>query len=287
MTDTTADMSLETTMSPEARNLLGRMSPAERAAGRFLRAPDGHDGDGSDGGGNDDAGDGDGSDAGASGADAGGGAGADDGKGAGDDKGSEGAEAKGEDGADKSLMGQAGEKADEPDPAKLPPEKYELAAPEGFQIDAELQATAEPVFRELGLTNDQANKLMPLVPAFAERLVQQQTDAHRAMTADWAKEAKADKEIGGANWSATEGLVAKALDRFAGPAVTKDASGAEVRNGFRDLLDSTGLGNHPAMIRMFRDIGRELGDGGSFARSDAGAPVKKTREEVLYGAKEN
>jgi hypothetical protein len=148
-------------------------------------------------------------------------------------------------------------------------------------------AEADPIFRDIGLTNEQADKLMPLAGKFAERIAAQQDDAFQVMKSDWAKEARADKELGGANWKETENLVARALDRFAGPAMTKDAEGKEIPNPFRQLLDETGLGNHPEMILMFRNIGSATGEGGELARSDSAAPVKKPREEVLYGAKEN
>jgi hypothetical protein len=168
-----------------------------------------------------------------------------------------------------------GEKKDEA--AEGPPDKYELTPPAGFEIDDKLLAEADPVFRDIGLTAEQANKLMPLIPKFADALFARQNDTFQAQATDWAKAAKADKEVGGKNWAETETLVAKALDQFAGPKSTP-----EKPNEFRDLLDVTKLGNHLGMIRMFRKIGAQLGEGGGLARSDAAAPVKAAREEVLY-----
>jgi hypothetical protein len=260
----TPNPTLMTTTSLEA--LISSLTPAERAHGRFLRAPDhGEGGDAGDDSNVNDQGDGDKQDDGADdkGSDK---DGADEGDSKGDDK-------QDEADADKSLMGKAGEKADgEKDKGPDLPEKYELAAPEGFTIDEDLLAAADPVFRELGLGNDQANKLMPLIPAFAEKLVAAQNDAHQAMAAGWAKEAKADKELGGANWAETETLVARALDTFGAP------EGSE----FRNLLNETKLGNHPEMIRMFRSIGEKIGEGGDFVRADGGAPVKQDRTAILY-----
>lgn len=278
MPDTTATETSEATMSLVSRDLLGRMTPAERLAGRYLRAPD-H--------GDDDAGGGDGADdndQGSSGDDAGGGSGDDAGEGAGKDQAGDDAD-KGKDAGDgdKSLMGGAKGEGNEPDPATLPPEKYELAAPEGFTIDDTLLSEADPVFRELGLTNDAANKLMPLVPKFAEALQAKQNDAFQAMKTDWAKEAKADPDIGKGNWAETEALVAKALDQFGAASKIEVVDGKKVEtNPFRALLNDTGLGNHPEMIRMFRRIGAQLGEGGELARSDAGAQTQVPRENLLY-----
>lgn len=185
---------------------------------------------------------------------------------------------KSESGDDKSLInGGMGpddeddkEGDDKQDEAAALPEKYELTPPEGFEIDDAVLAEADPVFRELNLTNDQANKLMPLAGKFAERLFAAQNDAFAAQASDWAKAAKADSEIGGRNWKETETLVAKALDKLGAP------------KEFRDLLDSTKLGNHPEMIRMFRRVGAAISEDMDLPRSDAGAQVKADRLAALY-----
>lgn len=175
--------------------------------------------------------------------------------------------------ADKSLMtgGPDDETDDQTNDVQLP-EKYELAAPEGMEIDEALLAEADPILRELKLDNEAANKLMPIVGKIADNLLSAQTEAFAAQASDWAKQAKADSEIGGKNWPQTEQNVARALDHF----------GAPEGSAFRTLLDDTKLGNHPEMIRMFNAIGAALGEGGDIARSDKGAPVQKDRLAALY-----
>lgn len=168
-----------------------------------------------------------------------------------------------------------------------PPETYELKVevpgedgkPVEVEIDQALLTEATPVLKDLGLTNDQANKVAALVPKVQQRFAQQQADSFAAMKADWAKEVQADPEIGGKNWPQTEALAAKALDTFGAPSV-KDADGNET-NEFRILLNETGLGNHPVMLKMFRQIGEKLGEDG-FARSEAPPPKPKSRAEILY-----
>jgi hypothetical protein len=53
------------------------------------------------------------------------------------------------------------------------------------------------------------------------------------------------------------------------------------KSGFRQLLEDTGLTNHPDMARVLRAVGAGLAEDGTFARSD-GKVEKKSREEVLY-----
>lgn len=297
--DSTALMSSTTLKPIEGFGGLLVPTAAERAKGRFMRAPDGHDagaGDGGNGGDGSDAGAGKGADAGAgdggdagagdSGADAGDGKGGDDdttvlgsataGDGAGDDDG------------EGKKDGEDGEGDGEGD--LVVPETYELKVAtkdaEGkdveVEIDTDLLAEATPILKELNLTNDQANKLAPFVVKAIDKAFAKQGDEFSTVKADWAKEAAADPEIGGKNWKATQSLAAKALDHFVGPVTTKDKDGNETPNEFRKLLDESGLGNHPAMIRAFRKIGEGLAEDGTFARSDTGAPAKPPREEVMY-----
>lgn len=160
-----------------------------------------------------------------------------------------------------------------------PPEKYEFTASEGLTLDAETLAEAEPVFRELGLTNEAAQKLMPLAEKFAERIASQTTDAANAqilseVTAQrktWLDEAKADATIGGENWGQSMELSAKALDGLGYPK----------GSAFRNFLTESGLGNHPEMVRAFRTIGERISEDG-FVRGDAAAAIKPSREAILY-----
>lgn len=176
-------------------------------------------------------------------------------------------------------MGDAGKAKDEggekdaqkDEPAALP-EKYDLTPPEGLEINDEVLAEVDPVFRELNLSNEQANRVLSLAGPFAQRLEQAQTDAFMATATAWAKEAKNDPDIGRANWAETEGLVAKALDRF----------GAPEGSDFRKLLNDTKLGNHPEMIRMFRKIGEAMSEDTNFVRSDGAVQEKPDRLQALY-----
>lgn len=144
-----------------------------------------------------------------------------------------------------------------------PPEAYELAI-EGFEIDAELAAEADPVFRELGLSNEQANALLPLVPKVIERAqnatVQAMIDAGAQQRKAWLDAFNADPEIGGANAEETKHLAAKGLD----------ALGFTADHPFRKALTESGFGNHPDMIRMARRMGELIGEDGAFPRAGAG-----------------
>lgn len=166
------------------------------------------------------------------------------------------------------------------DPKPEIPETYELTAPEGFdKLDPEAIAIATPVFKELGLSTEQAQKLMPVAGEFAKRIVaerdQQLMGSITEQRKSWLEEAKADKEIGGQNWNASLGLAAKALDQLGFPKGSP----------FRNILDESGLGNHPEAIRAFARVGKAIGEDTDLVRGSQNAGVKPTDEELFYGSK--
>lgn len=172
--------------------------------------------------------------------------------------------------------------------ASGPPETYDLKVTTKGEdgsdvevpIDTVILEKATPLLKELGLTNEQANKLAPLAIDIQQRVATQQADEFKAMKADWAKQAKEDSEIGGAKFNETLALSAKVLDAFGAKSEKNDKG--EEQNEFRALLNDTGLGNHPVMLKMFRSIGEQLGEDSHLIRGDAMPQSKKSREEILY-----
>jgi hypothetical protein len=163
----------------------------------------------------------------------------------------------------------------EEQPASVVPEKYELAL-EGMDIDADLLTAADPVFRELGLSNEQANALLPVAKQIMDKAVSaqssQMTDLMAAQRKEWLDAFNADPDIGGANREQTVHLAGKAMD----------ALGYTEGHPFRQLLTESGLGNHPDMIRMARRLGELVGEDGDFVRSGAGSASQVPLEKRLY-----
>jgi hypothetical protein len=78
-------------------------------------------------------------------------------------------------------------------------------------MDVQLLSSAAPLLRDAGVSRDQAQKLVPVITRAHERFVEQQHDEWRAMKTQWAREAIADREIGGTNWKETMRLSGLAL----------------------------------------------------------------------------
>jgi len=179
---------------------------------------------------------------------------------------------------DTSLLGgelKDGEAEAAAEPEHVVPEKYELTV-EGLELDAAAIEMAEPVFKDLGLSNEQANKLMPVAAQFRDKVatetLQSLADQGAQQKAEWLTATKADPEIGGGKLDETLHLAAKALDHF----------GFAEGSDFRKLLTETGFGNHPDMVRVMRGVGEMLSEDG-FVRANAGNSTQpRPLHERLY-----
>lgn len=135
------------------------------------------------------------------------------------------------------------------------PEQYALKNPDGSPLDEQVLGSYADVARELGVKPDVAQTMLDRVaPVIAER----QAQRFQALKDGWQAELKADPEVGGTKLAETETLVAKVLDSIPG--------GKEVRT----LLNESGLGQHKAIAKLFRNIGSRISDD-SFSGGDPAA----------------
>lgn len=147
------------------------------------------------------------------------------------------------------------------------PEKYEFQAGEGVELDTEALKDFEPVARDLNLTNEQAQKLVDAYPKILAGVQQRQADAWQATTEQWAADVKADKEIGGDRLTENLSAAQRALDQFGTPEL-------------KEYLNTTGLGNHPDLVKTFVKIGKSMSEDGMVTGKETG---QRSAAEVLYG----
>jgi hypothetical protein len=147
-----------------------------------------------------------------------------------------------------------------------PPEKYEFTMPEGVGLDAGLAERAEPILRELNLSNDQANKLATLIASERVSEAQRQSDAYTQQVKDWGDLAAADPEFGGASFEKNAPIAQRAIAQFGTPELK--------------ALMENGLGNHPEMIRFAYRVGKALGEDGGVDGNKASTP--KSAADVLF-----
>lgn len=135
------------------------------------------------------------------------------------------------------------------------PERYEFQAPEGVELDTTATEAWAGLAKELKLSQTDAQKAVDL----AAGMVQRQHEAHAALVTSWTEQAKADKEIGGDKLNENLAVAKRALEAFGTPEL-------------RDVLNMTGLGNHPEVIRAFYRAGMKISEDG-FIVGAAKAPA--------------
>lgn len=149
------------------------------------------------------------------------------------------------------------------------PETYaDFTMPDGIEVNRALLDAVQPEFKELGLSQIQAQKFIDVYAAQVQVESQASSDSYNQVVKDWVDEAKNDKEIGGDKFDENVGLAKRAIDKYGTPKLV-------------EVLNQTGLGNHPEFIRLLTRVGKLI------AEDDPGgvtAPVAsdKTPAEIFY-----
>lgn len=159
---------------------------------------------------------------------------------------------------------------------KTVPETYaDYKLPAGVELAADDLAKVNATFKELGLTQVQAQKLIDLQSSLQVAQTSAQAEAMKAtfdkQASDWAAEAKADKDLGGDKFDATVVTAQKAMQQFGTPEL-------------RDFLNSSGIGNHPQMIKLFHKVGTALSeDKIAIPGSDATEDAPLSHAQAMFG----
>lgn len=142
--------------------------------------------------------------------------------------------------------------------------EYKFDAPEGVELNQEDLGKFTAIAKELKLPADAAKKFVDLAAA---REVAR-AEAFAKQVSAWADEVKADKELG-----TPENLAAakRAIDELGTPAL-------------RDLLNSSGMGNHPEVVRFALAVGKALSEDKIVAGRTGGNAPPRDAASVLYGS---
>lgn len=143
------------------------------------------------------------------------------------------------------------------------PEKYEFKLPEGITLDEASMKLVEPAFKELGLSNEQAQKLVDLQLSLSKTQVEANEKAHVAV---WEQFVEAQKK--------------EAKDYFGPklPEVMRNV--ARARNTFiskpmQEKLSVAGFSNDKDFLETLDKIGRVIGEG-KFVEGKRSAPARGT-----------
>lgn len=133
------------------------------------------------------------------------------------------------------------------------PEAYAFSSlPEGYSISEEQLAAFSPVLKELGLTQEQADKLVAFDAqrslAANEASQQQAVDFRNKQVGEWGTALRNDATFGGASFDANIATAKQALADFGTPELAA-------------MLSDSGLGSHPEVVRFFHKVGQQLAEG--------------------------
>jgi hypothetical protein len=143
------------------------------------------------------------------------------------------------------------------------PAEYAFTAPEGVELDADQTAQFTAIAKELKLPAEAAQKIVDL----ATKAEVARVAAFTATVQGWAAEVKADPVLGGDKLEESLAVAKRAIDL--GPPELKT------------LLQSTGMGNHPAVFKWAHAVGKALSPD-KFVQGGNAPAGNKSAEHVLY-----
>jgi len=166
--------------------------------------------------------------------------------------------------------------APSPPPAAPPaPVEYTLALPTGAVLEASAIERTTAFAKATGLSPAAAQHALNHANAevAADRAQQKaaQAEAFKTMaTKTWVEEIRADATFGGEKYLTTVEEVKRAADRF-------------LTDADRVVLNQTGWGNHPLLVKMFARIGQAMKNDTFVQGGASGGGVKPDAATLLYG----
>lgn len=135
------------------------------------------------------------------------------------------------------------------------PESYaDYTMPEGFTLDPAVKTKADGLFKELGLSQEGAQKAVDMFRELTTEAFNQPFKTYQEMREGWRNESLNHPELKGKLGPGQEVNVriAKMLDSLPDQALSTD---------FKRVMDETGAGDHPAFVRVLNHFAKQLTEG--------------------------
>lgn len=174
--------------------------------------------------------------------------------------------------ADKKAADEAAAAAKQNDTKVTPFKVEEIKLPEGVEADAATQAEFVTLVNEEGIPRSAVAKLVALQAKAMNAASEAGSKLFADTQAAWQKEAKADPDIGGDKLGPTLANVSKVIDLADDPAK------------LREVMDLTGAGNHPVVIKWLNKISPTLVEPGAAVSGKPGE-VALSAADRIYGKK--
>jgi len=149
------------------------------------------------------------------------------------------------------------------------PESYEdFEVPEGFNINPEALESFQEFAKEWDLSQEHAQELVDFHAKEVKSMMEDQQKAWTETRETWVKDARNDEEFGGQAFNENMKHVATAVNEFGSPEL-------------RQVLNQTGLGDHPELVRFFYRVGKLAGEG-NFHTGQGGSSGETDPAKTLY-----
>ena len=133
-------------------------------------------------------------------------------------------------------------------PEQIQQEAYEdFKLPEGMEMDADVLGEFKNLAKELNIPQAKAQQLIDFQTQLANKQAEQYQAAVTKQAQDWAASIKSDPEVGGENYDKSVASAIKVIQSFGDPALT-------------ELLNTSGLGNHPALFKFCHRISAAISE---------------------------
>lgn len=133
------------------------------------------------------------------------------------------------------------------DPAATAPIAYDLKAPDGSLLkDTDIQRIGD-FAKANNLSKEQAQAVLASEHSNVAKIYGDLNNQAKNNTETWMRQVREDNEMGGANYDRSVLHAQRGLNKYFEP-------------GFVKMLNDTGLGNHPELVRGFSRIGALMAD---------------------------
>ncbi len=128
------------------------------------------------------------------------------------------------------------------------PEAYtDFKLPEGMDMDAAVLGEFKEFAKELNLPQDKAQKIVDFQTKLATKQAEEYQAAVMKQGEQWAAAVKNDPELGGENYDKSVASAVKVIQAFGD-------------DGLKDLLNTSGLGNHPALFKFCHRVSQAISE---------------------------
>lgn len=161
---------------------------------------------------------------------------------------------------------------------------YEFQWPDGTEpVAAEVLQPFTGLLGEAKVAPEIGQKLLDLHIGEQQKLIQnlerQQEATWRETRQGWVDQVRSDPDLGGNRLQATVQVCGQLIEQFGGT--------PEQKAELRQVLNLTGAGDHPALVRFIHNVGMALSEGNRAVPGTKPVPVQTRRADRRYAGSMN